>query len=99
MGFDLLPEGPKNLTMNSLSPPRMVTSCLLSILFVCVHVCVCERERVGRGEEKEERERERERERMRYRDRHHTINIVTTPSHYSTKSATSRQIVGSLSAQ
>ena len=30
--LDSLPEGPKNLTMNSLSPPRIVTSCLLSIL-------------------------------------------------------------------
>lgn len=29
---NLLPRGPKNLTQNSLSPPRMVTSCLLSIL-------------------------------------------------------------------
>lgn len=28
----LLPCGPWNLTMNSLSPPRIVTSCLLSIL-------------------------------------------------------------------
>ena len=27
-----LPEGPKNLTQNSFSPPMMVTSCLLSIL-------------------------------------------------------------------
>ena len=28
----LLPEGPKNLTMNSFKPPKIVTSCLLSIL-------------------------------------------------------------------
>ena len=30
--MDSLPEGPKNLTQNSFSPPMMVTSCLLSIL-------------------------------------------------------------------
>lgn len=29
----LLPCGPKNFTTNSLSPPRMVTSCLLSMLW------------------------------------------------------------------
>ena len=39
----LLPDGPKNLTMNSLSPPSIVTSCLLSILW--------------EGEEGERRER------------------------------------------
>jgi hypothetical protein len=31
----LLPWGPKNFTTNSLSPLRMVTSCLLSMLEVC----------------------------------------------------------------
>ena len=56
-GLYLLPEGPKNLTMNSFSPPRMVTSCLLSILYVW------EREREREGEGRRERERERKRER------------------------------------
>ena len=51
-----------------------------------------ERGREGEGERgrerarAREREREREREkRIRNKDRHHIINIVTTPSHYSTK--------------
>ena len=43
-----LPEGPKNLTINSLSPPRIVTSCLLSILW---------------RQRQRERERDRDRER------------------------------------
>ena len=43
-----------------------------------------ERERKGGRERESEREREREK-RIRNKDRHHIINIVTTPSHYSTK--------------
>ena len=47
-----------------------------------------EKGREGGREREQERERERERERekrIRNKDRHHIINIVTTPSHYSTK--------------
>ena len=45
-----------------------------------------EKGREGGREQEREREREREREkRIRNKDRHHIINIVTTPSHYSTK--------------
>lgn len=36
ISMNLLPDGPLNFTKNSFKPPKMVTSCLLSIL-------ICER--------------------------------------------------------